>query len=124
VSTNAERPSQNPTFRLIGSRKIWGGHDLALQSFETAALKQKENLAGLAAHSSESCSKAEVFASAQQVCWPCWSMDSSEAPAAGDCRDRVDNLWGEKPQPQQSSNVTCSHRLGASRFQQLIAPEL
>ncbi len=55
VSTNAESLSQDPTFRLIGSRKYLGGHDLALQSFETAARKQKENPPDRP-HSSGSCS--------------------------------------------------------------------
>jgi hypothetical protein len=49
---DAARLSQDPTFRLIGSRKIWErGAALTsrLQSFETEVLTQEENLAGLAA---------------------------------------------------------------------------
>jgi len=49
---DAERVSQDPTFRLIGSEKIWErGAALTsrLQSFETELLTQDENLAGLAA---------------------------------------------------------------------------
>ena len=49
---DAERLSQDPTFRLIGSKKIWErGAALTsrLQSFETALLTEEENLAGLAA---------------------------------------------------------------------------
>jgi Transposase DDE domain group 1 len=45
---DAERLSQDPTFRLIGSRKIWErGAVLTsrLQSFETEVLTQEENLA-------------------------------------------------------------------------------
>jgi hypothetical protein len=48
---DAERLSQDPAFRLIGSRKIWKrGAALTsrLQSFETEVLTQEENLAGLA----------------------------------------------------------------------------
>jgi hypothetical protein len=48
---DAARLSQDPTFRLIGSRKIWGrGAALTsrLQSFETALLTQAYNLPGLA----------------------------------------------------------------------------
>jgi hypothetical protein len=48
---DAERVSQDPTFRLIGSEKIWErGAALTsrLQSFETELLTQDENLAGLA----------------------------------------------------------------------------
>src|SRR5712691_11535813 len=49
---DAARLSQDPTFRLIGSRKIWErGAALTsrLQSFETEVLTEEENLAGLAA---------------------------------------------------------------------------
>ncbi len=49
---DAERLSQDPTFRLVGSEKIWeSGAALTsrLQSFETDLLTQEENLAGLAA---------------------------------------------------------------------------
>jgi hypothetical protein len=48
---DAERLSQDPTFRLIGSEKIWDrGAALTsrLQSFETEMLAEKENFAGLA----------------------------------------------------------------------------
>jgi hypothetical protein len=48
---DAARLAQDPTFRLIGSRKIWErGAALTsrLQSFETEVLTQEENLAGLA----------------------------------------------------------------------------
>jgi hypothetical protein len=47
---DAERLSQDPTFRLIGSEKIWDrGAALTsrLQSFETELLAEPENLAGL-----------------------------------------------------------------------------
>ena len=46
---DAARLSQDPTFRLIGSRKVWErGAALTsrLQSFETALLTQTDNLAG------------------------------------------------------------------------------
>jgi len=49
---DAERLSQDPAFRLIGSRKIWergGALTSRLQSFETEVLTPEENLAGLAA---------------------------------------------------------------------------
>ena len=48
---DAERLWQDPTFRLIGSEKIWErGAALTsrLQSFETELLADDENLAGLA----------------------------------------------------------------------------
>ena len=46
---DAERLSEDPTFRLIGSEKIWDrGAALTsrLQSFETEMLTQADNLAG------------------------------------------------------------------------------
>jgi len=58
---DAERLSQDPTFRLIGSSKIWDrGAALTsrLQSFETELLTQEENLAGLAALNRELIAKA------------------------------------------------------------------
>jgi hypothetical protein len=58
---DAERVSQDPTFRLIGSEKIWErGAALTsrLQSFETDLLTQEENLAGLAAINRELIGKA------------------------------------------------------------------
>jgi hypothetical protein len=48
---DAERLSQDPTFRLIGSEKTWErGAALTsrLQSFETEMLAEEENFAGLA----------------------------------------------------------------------------
>ena len=53
---DAERLSQDPTFRLIGSEKTWDrGAVLTsrLQSFETQLLAQEENLVGLGAISRE-----------------------------------------------------------------------
>src|SRR6267143_6885232 len=63
---DAERLSHDPTFRLIGSRKIWErGAALTsrLQSFETEVLTQEENLAGMAALNRELVAKAEAIAS-------------------------------------------------------------
>src|ERR1017187_8277599 len=48
---DAERLSQDPTFRLMGSERIWErGAALTsrVQSFETELLTQEENLSGLA----------------------------------------------------------------------------
>ena len=59
---DAARLSQDPTFRLIGSRKIWErGAALTsrLQSFETEVLTQEENLAGLAALNRELLARVE-----------------------------------------------------------------
>src|SRR5215467_914249 len=61
---DAERLAQDPTFRLIGSAKIWErGAVLTsrLQSFETELLTQPDNLAGLAALNRELIVRAEAI---------------------------------------------------------------
>src|SRR5271170_7140158 len=80
---DAARLSQDPTFRLIGSRKIWErGAALTsrLQSFETEVLTQEENLAGLAALNRELLAKAEAIASTRRVVL---DMDSTEVVVYG-----------------------------------------
>mgnify|MGYP005840012151 CR=1 FL=1 len=80
---DAERLSQDPTFRLIGSEKIWErGAALTsrLQSFETELLADEENVAGLAAINRELIGKAEAIDSAQRVVL---DMDSTEIPVYG-----------------------------------------
>ena len=67
---DAERLAQDPTFRLIGSEKIWErGAALTsrLQSFETELLTQEKNLAGLAAINRELLAKVETIESPQRV---------------------------------------------------------
>ena len=67
---DAERVSVDPTFRLIGSEKIWDrGAALTsrLQSFETELLAEPENLAGLRAINRELIAKAEAIDSPQRV---------------------------------------------------------
>jgi len=80
---DAERLSQDPTFRLIGPEKIWErGAALTsrLQSFETDLLTQEENLAGLAAINRDLIAKAETIDSPQRVVL---DMDSTEIPVYG-----------------------------------------
>ena len=80
---DAERLSQDPTFRLIGSEKIWErGAALTsrLQSFETELLTQDENLAGLAAINRDLIARAEAMDSPQRVVV---DMDSTEIPVYG-----------------------------------------
>jgi len=80
---DAERLSQDPTFRLIGSEKIWErGAALTsrLQSFETELLTHEENLAGLAAISRELIGKAETMESPKRVVL---DMDSTEIAVYG-----------------------------------------
>src|SRR6202795_4830510 len=80
---DAERLSQDPTFRLIGSRKIWErGAALTsrIQSFETELLTQADNLAGLAALNRELTARAETIDSPRRVVL---DMDSTEIPVYG-----------------------------------------
>src|SRR6266851_2325441 len=80
---DAARLSQDPTFRLIGSRKIWErGAALTsrLQSFETEVLTQEENLAGLAALNRELLARVEAIASPRRIVL---DMDSTEVRVHG-----------------------------------------
>jgi hypothetical protein len=80
---DAERLSQDPTFRLIGSEKIWDrGAALTsrLQSFETELLAEEENFAGLATINRELIGRAEAIGSPQRVVL---DMDSTEIPVYG-----------------------------------------
>ncbi len=77
---DAERLSQDPTFRLIGPEKIWArGTALTsrLPSFETEVLAQQEDLVGLAAINRQLIAKAEAVYSSQRVAV---DMDSTEIP--------------------------------------------
>ena len=80
---DAEHLSQDPTFRLIGSEKIWErGAALTsrLQSFETELLTQEGNLKGLTLINRELIAKAEAVYSPQRVVL---DMDSTEIPVYG-----------------------------------------
>ncbi len=80
---DAERLAHDPTFRLIGSEKIWErGAALTsrLQSFETELLAQAENLAGLAAINRGLIAKAETIDCPQRAVL---DMDSTEIPVYG-----------------------------------------
>ena len=80
---HAERLSQDPTFRLMGSERIWErGAALTsrLQSFETELLTQEENLTGLAVINRELIARAEAVDSPQRVVL---DMDSTEIPVYG-----------------------------------------
>ena len=80
---DAERLAQDPTFRLMGSDRIWErGAALTsrVQSFETELLTQEENLSGLAAINRELIARAEAIDSPQRVVL---DMDSTEIPVYG-----------------------------------------
>jgi hypothetical protein len=80
---DAERLAADPTFRLIGSPKIWD-RGAALTStlhwFETELLTQEENLIGLMAVNRELLARAELPTRADRALL---DMDSSESPVHG-----------------------------------------
>jgi hypothetical protein len=80
---DAERLSQDPTFRLIGSEKTWE-REAALTSrlhwFETEALSQDEHFDGLSRINREMIAKAKVMDSPQRVVL---DMDSTEISVYG-----------------------------------------
>ncbi len=80
---DAARLSQDPTFRLIGSRRIrerGAALTSRLQSFETELLTQADNLAGLAALNRELLARAEAIASPQRSVL---DMDNTEVRVHG-----------------------------------------
>ena len=80
---DAERLSQDPAFRLIGSGRIWErGAALTsrLQSFETELLTQPENLAGLTRINRELVAQADAIDSPRRIVL---DMDSTEVPVYG-----------------------------------------
>ena len=77
---DAERLSQDPTFRLIGSEKIWDrGVALPsrLQTFEMEMLAEEGSFAGLARLNRELIGKTEAFDSPYRTVL---DMDSTEIP--------------------------------------------
>jgi Transposase DDE domain group 1 len=81
---DAERVSQDPTFRLIGSEKLWDrGAALTsrLQTFETEMLAKEENFQGLARINRELIWKAESIGSPYRTVL---DMDSTEIPVHGE----------------------------------------
>ena len=81
---DAERLSQDPTLRLIGSEKTWDrGAALTsrLQTFETEMLAKEENFVGLARINRELIGKAEVLGSTYRTVL---DLDSTEIPVYGD----------------------------------------
>jgi len=99
---DAERLSQDPTFRLIGSEKIWDrGAALPsrLQTFETELLAEEGNFAGLARLNRELLGKAEALGSTYRTVL---DMDSTEIP-----------VYGEQEQSAYNGHFesTCYHPL-------------
>jgi hypothetical protein len=99
---DAGRLAQDPTFRLIGSERVWErGAALTsrVQSFETELLTQEENLSGLGAINRELIARAEAIDSPQRVVL---DMDSTEIP-----------VYGQQEQSSYNGHfeTTCYHPL-------------
>jgi hypothetical protein len=80
---DAERLSQDPAFRLIGSEQIWDrGAALTsrVHSFETELLTKDENLAGLAAINRELLARVEAMESSRRMVL---DIDSTEISVYG-----------------------------------------
>jgi hypothetical protein len=81
---DAEKLSQDPAFRLIGSEKIWDrGAALTsrLQTFETEMLAEEENFAGLGRLNRALVGRAEAMDSDYRTIL---DMDSTEIPVYGE----------------------------------------
>ena len=88
---DAERLSQDPTFRLIGSEKTWErGAALTsrLQTFETEMLAKVENFVGLARINRELIGKVEAF---QWHYRAVLDMDATEIPVYGEQKQSAYN---------------------------------
>jgi len=99
---DAERLCHDPTFRLIGSEKIWDrGAALTsrLQTFETGMLAEEDNFAGLARLNRALIGRAEAMDSGYRAVL---DMDSTEIP-----------VYGEQEQGAYSGyfESTCFHPL-------------
>ena len=99
---DAERLSQDPTFRLIGSEKLWDrGAALTsrLQTFETEMLAKEENFQGLVRINRELIGKTEAIKWHYRTVL---DMDSTEIP-----------VYGEQEQSAYNGHFesTCYHPL-------------
>src|SRR5438445_8607272 len=99
---DAERLSQDPTFRLIGSEKVWDrGAALTsrLQTFETEMLAEEENFPGLGRLNRALIGRAETMDSGYRTVL---DMDSTEIPVYGEQEQSAYNGYFES---------TCFHPL-------------
>ena len=132
---DAERLSQDPTFRLIGSEKIWDwGAALTsrLQTFETEMLGEEENFVGLGRLNRALIGKAEAMDSAWRAGL---DMDSTEIPVYGEQEQSAYNGHFESTcyHPQRLFNregdcLAAKLRPGnvhsADEWQELLLPEI
>ena len=99
---DAQRLSQDPSFRLIGSEKNWDrGAALTsrLQTFETEMLAEEENLAGLGRLNRALIGRAEAMNAGYRTIL---DMDSTEVPVYGEQEQSAYNGYFES---------TCFHPL-------------
>jgi hypothetical protein len=89
---DAERLSQNPTFRLIGPEKIWdrgAALPLRLHWFETEVLSQDENMDGLGRINRGLISKAEAMDSCQGAVLDMDRTKSGLGRTGAECLERA-----------------------------------
>jgi hypothetical protein len=132
---DAERLSQDPTFRLIGSEKICErGAALTsrLQSFETERLAAAENFAGLARINRELIGRIEAVDSARRVVL---DLDSTEIPAYGQHEESAYNghfestcyhplLLFNRESDCLAANLRAGNVHSADRWEELLLPEI
>ena len=99
---DAERLSQDPTFRLIGSEKLWdrgAALTFRLQTFETEMLAEEENFAGLARINRELIGEVEAIEWHYRAVL---DLDSTDIP-----------VYGEQEQSAYNGHFesTCYHPL-------------
>ena len=102
---DAERVAIDPTFRLIGSQKIWDrGAALTstLHSFETEMLASEENLLGLMAVNRELLAQAETQDNSERVVL---DMDSTESPVHG---QQEGSAYNGISSPSATTRCCCS----------------
>jgi hypothetical protein len=102
---DAERLSQDPTFRLIGSEKIWDrGAALTsrLQSFETEMLAEEENFAGLARLNRALIGRAEAIEAGYRTIL---DMDSTEVPVYGEQEQSAYNGYFERSEIERQQQM-------------------
>jgi hypothetical protein len=128
---DAERVSQDPTFRLIGSEKTWDrGAALTsrLQTFETEMLAEEDNFRSLARINRELIAKAEAIDTPERIVL---DMDSTEIPVYGQQEQSAYNGHFESTcyHPlllfnRQGDCLAAKLRPGNDDWEELLLPEI
>ncbi len=119
------RLARDPTFRLMGSKKVWE-RGVALTStlhwFETDLLAREENLTGLARLNRELVARAEGVGVPHRVVL---DMDSSESPVYGEQEQSAYNGYFEQdpqaPRPHEGIQAAAPALHGAEDGQAVVA---